>query len=149
VLWLKCRRQPQSRTLLLLFTGSLLVDLKKIFPEVLISATTRSYSSAAALSSAGATPIVLDPAAVDYQEKIAELASKADIVINAADCDDLPLAEAILKGFKKRKEETGKVGTLLHTSGIAVFLDDTQDGLYKPAGHFHDVCTAFALLEFL
>jgi len=118
--------------------GSLLVDLKKAFPDISIIATTRSNSSAAALTSAGATPIVLDPAAADYHEKTAELASKADIVISAADSDDLPLAEAILKGLKKHKEETGKIGTLIHTSGIAVFFDDTEDGSYKPDGHFYD-----------
>jgi len=121
------------------FAGSLLVDLKKAFPYITITATTRSNSSASALTSAGATPVVLDPAAADYQEKIAELASKADVVINAADCDDLPLTEAILKGLKWRKEESGKVGTLIHTSGIAVFFDDTQDGSYKPDGHFYNV----------
>ncbi|KLO11812.1 NAD(P)-binding protein [Schizopora paradoxa] len=118
--------------------GSVLVDLKKAFPDISITATTRSNSSAAALSAAGTTPVALDPAAPDYHEKITDFSSKADIVINAADCDDLPLTEAILKGLKKRKEETGKVSTLFHTSGIAVFFDDTKDGTYKPDGHFHD-----------
>ncbi len=80
-----------------MFTGSILTGLKKSFPDVNITATTRSNASAAGLTSAGATPVVLDPAAADYHEKITELASKADIVINAADCDDLPLTEAVLK----------------------------------------------------
>ncbi len=125
--------------------GSLLVDLKKAFPDVTITATTRSESSAAALISAGAIPVVLDPAAADYHEKTAALAAKADIVINTADCDDLPLAEAVLKGLKKHKEETGKVATLIHTSGAAVFFDDTTDGSYKPNGRFYDVSITLIL----
>jgi len=118
--------------------GSILTDLKKAFPDVNITAATRSNASAAGLTSAGATPVVLNPAAADYHEKITELASKADIVINAADCDDLPLTEAVLKGLKKHKAETGKIPTLIHTSGIAVFFDDTKDGSFKPDGHFYD-----------
>ncbi|KLO11813.1 NAD(P)-binding protein [Schizopora paradoxa] len=118
--------------------GSLLVDLKKTFPDVTITTPTRSNSSAAALSAVGATPVVLDAAASDYHAKISALASKADVVISAADSDDLPLAEAVLKGLKKHKEETGKVATLVHTSGVAIFFDETEDGTYKPNGHFYD-----------
>ncbi|KLO11811.1 NAD-binding protein [Schizopora paradoxa] len=118
--------------------GSVLVDLKNAFPDINVTATTRSDSNAAALTSAGATPVVLDPKAADYREKITEFASKADIVVNAADCDDLPLTEALLKGLKRRKEESGKIPTLIHTSGIAVFFDDTKDGSYKPDDHFYD-----------
>jgi len=120
------------------FAGSLLVDLKRAFPDLIITAMTRSNSSAAALASAGAISVVNDPATADYHEKIAALASKADIVINTADCEDLPVAEAILKGLKKYKEETGKVPTFIHTSGDGVFFDDTTDGTYKPNGHFYN-----------
>ncbi len=117
------------------------MDLKKDFPDLIITAMTRSNSSAAALASAGAIPVVNDPATADYHEEIAALASKADIVINTADCEDLPVAEAILKGLKKYKEETGNVPTFIHTSGDGVFFDDTIDGTYKPNGHFYDVST--------
>lgn len=123
--------------------GSVFVDLKKAFPEANFTATTRSSSGVQALTAAGAKAVVLDPATADYHETITNLASKSDVVINLADCDDLPLAEAVLKGLKLYKERTGKVTTLIHTSGTAVFFDDTKDGSYKPNGHFYDVRMTF------
>lgn len=113
--------------------------LEEDVPSINIIATTRSSASVKALTDAGTTALVLNPSAGDYQETITELASKSDIVNNVADCDDLPLAEAALKGLKLYAENTGKVGALIHTSGVAIFFDDTKDGSYQPNGHFFDV----------
>ncbi|KDQ57353.1 hypothetical protein JAAARDRAFT_293117 [Jaapia argillacea MUCL 33604] len=56
--------------------------------------------------------------------RLEELASNADVVFAAANCDDLEAAQAINKGLKKRKEATGNLPILIHTSGTAVVCDD-------------------------
>ena len=40
-----------------------------------------------------------------------------EMVIQTADADDLPAMKAILTGMKRRKEKTGEVPILIHTSG--------------------------------
>ncbi|EIN04821.1 NAD(P)-binding protein [Punctularia strigosozonata HHB-11173 SS5] len=54
---------------------------------------------------------------------VASLASQSDVVIAAADVDDLEAARAILGGLRQRYEKTGVKPILLHTSGTAVFCD--------------------------
>ncbi|TFY82933.1 hypothetical protein EWM64_g1075 [Hericium alpestre] len=61
---------------------------------------------------------------LDDTEKLAELASQADIVINMADADHYKGNMAILEGLKKKHEKTGKVPILIHTSGTGVLTDD-------------------------
>jgi len=60
---------------------------------------------------------------------------EADVVVNTADSDTVPLIEAILAGQRKRAEVDGKPrGALLHTSGGAIFLDSGSQGVYDPNG---------------
>jgi len=58
-----------------------------------------------------------------------KLASEADVVFSIADCNDLPAAQATLKGLEKRFKTTGSVPTLIHTSGTGV-LSDNAAGEY-------------------
>ena len=52
-----------------------------------------------------------------------ELVANADIVINAADADDLPLTIAILEGTKRYFEEHKDLKpVLVHISGVANFI---------------------------
>jgi uncharacterized protein YbjT (DUF2867 family) len=46
---------------------------------------------------------------------VAPLAAKSDVVITAADVDDLDAAKAVLKGLKKKYEDTGVRPILLQT----------------------------------
>jgi hypothetical protein len=69
---------------------------------------------------------------------IIELASKADIVLNAADADDATLAEAILQGCKLKFESTSVKSVYIHTSGIAV-LADRSEGVFDQASPVYDV----------
>ncbi|KAK0484823.1 hypothetical protein IW261DRAFT_1331042, partial [Armillaria novae-zelandiae] len=57
-------------------------------------------------------------------------AAAADIVFATADCDDLPAAQAILKGAKDRYEKTGKTPILIHTSGTGELTDNAR-GLHS------------------
>ncbi|THH15266.1 hypothetical protein EW146_g5180 [Bondarzewia mesenterica] len=111
--------------------GSLLVTLKKHFPNLTIHALVRSPTHIPAIRAVGAEPIQGD---FGDEALIAEWSAKADIVVNAADSDDVKLITAILGGIKRRREEGKPKGLLIHTSGVAVFLDDGTEGLYDPSG---------------
>jgi uncharacterized protein YbjT (DUF2867 family) len=52
---------------------------------------------------------------LDDVQKIEDAAVEADLVINMADVDHLPAAQAILRGLKRRYEATGKASALIHT----------------------------------
>lgn len=69
---------------------------------------------------------------------ITELASKADIVLNAADADAEPMVKAILKGCKRHLEETGTKSLFVHTSGTAI-LGDGAEGRFNPLTPVYDV----------
>lgn len=68
---------------------------------------------------------------------IIELASKADIVLNAADADDATLAGAILQGCKLKFDSTSVRSVYIHTSGLAV-LGDRSEGVFDQASPIYD-----------
>ncbi|KAK7044262.1 hypothetical protein VNI00_007984 [Paramarasmius palmivorus] len=65
-------------------------------------------------------------------------ASEVDVVIAMADSDDLNAAKYILRGLKKRFEETGKPPIFINTSGTGTLADNaaglgTTDTIYDDA----------------
>ncbi|KAF9562652.1 NAD(P)-binding protein [Agrocybe pediades] len=54
---------------------------------------------------------------------LTDAAANSDVVITAADADNLDAASAILEGMKIRKEKTRKAPILLHTSGTGILVD--------------------------
>lgn len=62
--------------------------------------------------------------------KITDLVAQADIVLNAADADDLPLVKAILNGLKSRNASGGLKPILIHTGGTGVATDHAE-GEYR------------------
>ena len=75
------------------------------------------------------------------------LASENEVVVQTADCDDVPMMQAILKGMKRRHEKTGKVGVLVHVSGTGTIVDDAR-GMYegKNVGSSNSPCRRNAKL---
>ncbi|KAH6888975.1 hypothetical protein BKA70DRAFT_882977 [Coprinopsis sp. MPI-PUGE-AT-0042] len=71
----------------------------------------------------GLTTVVADS---DDEEIITDLASKADVIVQASDARSLEAARAALKGLRKRYEATGQKASLIHTSGIEVLIDDAR-----------------------
>lgn len=69
---------------------------------------------------------------------IADLASQADIVLNAADADDAGLLAAILDGCKKKFTNTGSKVVYIHTSGTAIFKDNAA-GDFDPLTPIYNV----------
>lgn len=53
-------------------------------------------------------------------------ASQADVVVNAADLNDLALVTALIDGLAQRTLATGRRAILLHTSGAFVAFDDAE-----------------------
>jgi nucleoside-diphosphate-sugar epimerase len=102
--------------------GSVAVGYQAAFPSLTsISALVRSPADNAAVKAVGITPVQGTHADLDL---ITQEASKADIVLNAADADDLPLTRAVLKGIKQRYEkDPSKKPILIHTSGTGVVAD--------------------------
>ncbi|KAG6327950.1 hypothetical protein ID866_11139 [Astraeus odoratus] len=88
-----------------------------------------------ALESLGLKPVL---GTYDDLELLKEEASKADIVIAVADADNLPAAEAILKGLKERHEKTGTQPLLIHTSGTGVLIDNAL-GRYPTDAVYDDL----------
>jgi len=68
----------------------------------------------------------------DHSElgKITDLVAQADIVLNAADADDLPLTKAVLNGLKNHVPSGGLKPILIHTSGTGV-ASDRAEGEYR------------------
>ena len=58
---------------------------------------------------------------------ITEEASKADLILDAGDADDLELTKAILAGAKKTT--IGKTPILIHTSGTGLAATDVKGKL--------------------
>ncbi|KAH9945012.1 uncharacterized protein BXZ73DRAFT_95999 [Epithele typhae] len=71
-------------------------------------------------------------------DKIAAVSEAANVIINTADCDDLPSAEAILSGMKARHDKTGEVPILIHTSGTAMLINDAK-GVYLAETVYDDM----------
>ena len=75
-------------------------------------------------------------------DRVASLSANADIVLNAADADDLPLTRAIISGLKERaKSKPGLKPILLHTSGTGVIADKAQGNFTDSAKKVYDVCS--------
>ncbi|RAH50019.1 NAD-dependent epimerase/dehydratase family protein [Aspergillus brunneoviolaceus CBS 621.78] len=56
------------------------------------------------------------PGSLDDVDLLEQESSKSDVVLNFANCDHLPAAEAIIRGLARRKEQ----GTVTHTSGAKI-----------------------------
>jgi hypothetical protein len=51
---------------------------------------------------------------------ITPLAAASDVVITAANVDDMEAAEAILDGMRQRKDQTGVAPILIHTASCII-----------------------------
>ncbi|KAF5314916.1 hypothetical protein D9619_006947 [Psilocybe cf. subviscida] len=96
----------------------------------------RSADKAEKLKALGVKTIV--GSFVDDRDTFVEAVSASDVVIAVASSDDLPIAQAVLEGHKKYHQKTGKVPTLIHTSGTAFIVDDAR-GLTAEHVSFSDL----------
>lgn len=87
------------------------------------TALVRSAEKAEKFKDFGVKTVVGSLSDLDLIEK---LASEADVTIAMADCDDLPAAQATLRGLKKHYEATGKQPIFINTSGTGVLSDQAR-----------------------
>lgn len=120
------------------FIGAVLVGLIKDHPDVTFTTVVRSEVHVDAISSTVAIA-VMDSLA-DY-EALAVRVSESDVVVNCANSSDVLLITPILQGFKKRFEQGKGVGTLIHTSGAANFIDSNKEGKFDPSAKIWTVCS--------
>ncbi|KAH9944977.1 NAD(P)-binding protein [Epithele typhae] len=105
-------------------------------PNFDITALVRSETKGKVLQEKfGVRPLV---GSLQDADKITAASENANVVINTADCDDLPSAEAILAGMKARHDKTGEVPVLIHTSGTAMLIDDAR-GAYRSETIYDDM----------
>ena len=91
--------------------GSLLVALLAAYPSAKISALVRKVAASDAVKALAPERITVVQGSHSDHELIQAEVQKADLVINAADSDDVELTKSIVKGLEKRD----KKGILIHT----------------------------------
>ncbi|KAF8603601.1 NAD(P)-binding protein [Ceratobasidium sp. AG-I] len=96
--------------------GSVLVALLAEYPSAKISALARKPTAGDVVKALAPERITIIQGSHSDHELIQAEAQKADLVINAADADDLELTKSIVKGLEKRDEK----GILIHTSGVVI-----------------------------
>ncbi|TFK40452.1 hypothetical protein BDQ12DRAFT_711156 [Crucibulum laeve] len=103
--------------------GSVVARLLKHpkFATFKVTALVRSVEKAEKLKTLGVETIL---GSYDDLEVLKKAASEADVVFAIADSDNVAAAQAIADGLKKRHADTGKVPTLIHTSGTANIADN-------------------------
>ncbi|KAG8755432.1 hypothetical protein FRC11_006025 [Ceratobasidium sp. 423] len=107
--------------------GSLLVTLLKEYPSATISALARNPQSAEAVKSLSPDRVNIVLGSQSDSSIIEAEVEKANITINAANCDDVGLTNSIINGFKKKSQK----GILIHTRqvhGSAVVLAEDAKG---------------------
>jgi hypothetical protein len=114
-----------------------LVDLRKSYPDLQITALVRNPAYVEAVSALGVKVV---QGSFSDTDLIASHTRAADITVNLVDSDDVALTTTILTGQKARVVEDGKPPAILyHTSGVAVFLDGTTEGKHDPNGKVWNV----------
>ncbi|KZP08848.1 NAD(P)-binding protein [Athelia psychrophila] len=87
-----------------------------------ITALVRSEPKATVLETLGIKTVL---GSLGEHDKLETLVSQADVTI-AADADDLAVTEAILRGLKRKFQDTGKAPILIHSSGTGVLVDSAM-----------------------
>ncbi|KAF8493612.1 hypothetical protein JB92DRAFT_3084922 [Gautieria morchelliformis] len=112
-------------------TGSVLTGILAAHPQFSVTALVRNQKDIEAVRAIGVARVV--NGSHEDLDTIQSLAAQADIVVNAADADDMPLTNAILAGLKARSKSVSFKPILIHTSGSGV-ISDQAEGEFVPSG---------------
>lgn len=98
--------------------GQFVTDLSRKYPDIQIVGLVRSDEQAAKIK-AKLPSIITVHGDISSHDILFEEAKKADVVIQAADCDDSALVKTLIKGLA----EGGKGGSFIQISGSASTVD--------------------------
>ncbi|KAI0040282.1 NAD(P)-binding protein [Auriscalpium vulgare] len=124
-----------SSVLLLGGTGyigcSVLVSLRAKYPALAITALVRNPAHVHAIRATGASVV---EGSLNDAQLVEEQVYAHDVVINAADSEDVKLTEAILRAARRRSDEGKKKSVFIHTSGVGLFMDGSREGKFDEGG---------------
>lgn len=122
----------------------MLTELVKTHPKLKFTALVRNPSRVEAVRNLGVEVV---QGSFSDTDLISSHARAADITINSADSDSTVLNEAILTGQRARVADDGKPpAILLHTSGVAVFMDGGKEGKHDPNSKIWNVRLYIAVM---
>jgi len=113
--------------------GAVLVGLKSTYPTHEFVALVRNEKNIPAIEALGVRVVKGSHQDLDL---ITEEASKAAIIVNCADADDLELTKAILAGAKNKVDN--KTTILIHTSGTGLVCGESNGKLDPAAKVYND-----------
>lgn len=111
--------------------GTVLEAIVKAYPSFTYKAFVRNESTLDAFNDAlGPTAPKIESVKGTFEDAdlIAQVTSDSDYVVNTADCDNIGLKDALLKGFRKRFDEGKGLSGLVQISGTALYLDGSKEG---------------------
>jgi len=121
-----------------------LAELVKTHPELKFTALVRNPSYVEAVRNLGVEVV---QGTFSDTDLISSQARAEDITINSGDSDSIVLNEAILTGQRARVVDDGKPpAALLHTSGVAVFVDGGKEGKHDPNSKIWNVRLYIAVM---
>jgi len=86
-----------------------------------ITTLVRSHEKAEGFKKFGINTVV---GSFSDTQLLEDLTAAADVVIDTVDADNLDAAKTMLRGFKRRFQETGKPIPFIHTSGTGLLVDN-------------------------
>ncbi len=118
--------------------------LVKAHPELKFTALVRNPAHIEAVRNSGVEVV---QGSFSDTDLISSHARAADITINSGDSDSVLLNEAILGGQRARVVDDGNPpAVLLHTSGVAVFVDGGKEGKHDPNSKIWNVRLYIAVI---
>ena len=114
--------------------GAFLTVFRRTYPHDPLTLYLRSTTLDEALRGLG--NVTVEHGTFEEFDRVEELASKHEIIINCAASFNPPLSAAILKGIERNDvvKAPHKRPILLHLSGTGNFVDHSQTGEYLPEG---------------
>ncbi|KAM0469998.1 hypothetical protein ACHAPX_010182 [Trichoderma viride] len=116
--------------------GAFIASFREKYPQIPITFYLRSVELDGILHDLGHTTVV--HGTFDQLGEIENLASSHSLIFNFASSMDPSVTDAILRGVRTRKTQTGTVSVVYHLSGAGNFVDNSESGDYIPTDHRFD-----------
>ncbi|KAJ8096430.1 hypothetical protein POJ06DRAFT_48772 [Lipomyces tetrasporus] len=116
--------------------GAFITSFRAKYPDTPVTFFLRSTELDGVLRDLGNTTVV--HGTFDQLDEIEKLASQHSLVLNSAASTNVPVTEAIIRGARTHKEQTGETSVVYHLSGAGNFVDNSETGDFIPTEHRFD-----------